>query len=274
MSLPETALPAVAPDQLHRLLRREGMFALRYPSTDQAGLPAGLYICRDKNYSLPNVARGFRSAVKTGLSRCQIRRVGPEELLTQGLLCNRDTLLRQGRRNSEFSDPKRWRRFVESAWKVSAIEVTGAFVDGQLAAYQVGCLDDGCWNIAYAFSRSALLEHRPNHALMYSTLEQILRRPEVDSVCAGPKTVLIEDGLHDFKTRMGFNLEPHQVVIRFHPALEGTLASGAMLKVMRLLRKQRPSSTQILRTEAFLSAARAARRSTQPAEFLLEQRAE
>jgi hypothetical protein len=270
MSLPEHALPPTRPEESLSLLRQENMLALRYPSLTQGGLSGGLYICRDKNYSIQNVARGFRSAVKAGLAHCEIRPLLPAELLTQGLECNRDTMLRQGRENAEFSDPRRWQRFVDAAWQVPAIEVTGAFVDGRLAAYQLGCLDDGCWNIAYAFSRTSLLEHRPNHALMFSTLERTLRRADVAAVCAGPKTVLVEDGLHDFKTRIGFELEPHQVVIRFHPALESALVSWPVMKLARILRTTRPANLQFMRAEAFLKAARAARTGAGMTELLVE----
>ncbi|MFB3778147.1 MAG: GNAT family N-acetyltransferase [Bryobacteraceae bacterium] len=262
MSLPEHRLPQATAADLADLLRHEKMLALRYPSQRGPGLPGGLYICRDKDYSIRNVSRGYRSAVKSGLSHCEIRPLLAEELLAQGIECNRDTMLRQRRRNTEFSEPTRWRRFVEAAWSTPSVEVTGAFVDGRLAAYQVGCLDSGCWNIAYAFSRAALLQHHPNHALMFSTLERMLRRPDVEAVCAGPKTLLVEDGLHDFKTRLGFELEPHQVVIRFHPALEGVLASTPVMRAAKALRTIRPASHRLARAEAFLRAASAARSGT------------
>ncbi|MGO9094208.1 MAG: hypothetical protein ACLQGV_03210 [Bryobacteraceae bacterium] len=259
MNVPDHVFPEAQPEALAALLRAENMFALRYPSREEPGLPAGLYMCRDRNYSIKNVARGFRSAVKGGLARCEVRRVSPDEMLSQGLECNRETMHRQGRYNPEFGDARRWAVFVDAASQVPAIEVTGAFVDGQLAAYQLGCLDDGCWNIAYAFSRSQLLEHHPNHALMYSTLERSLRRPEVEAVCAGPKTVLVQDGLHDFKTRMGFEVEPHQVVVRFHPLLEGLLVSALVGKPIEMLRKARPETLLLKRVQAFLGAARSAR---------------
>jgi len=228
-----------------------------------------MYVCRDRNYSVRNVARGFRSALKAGLARCEVRRVEPDELLSQGLECNRDTMQRQARDNPEFSDPKRWQRFVEAAWQVPAIEVTGAFVDGQLAAYQLGCLDEGWWNITYAFSRRHLLEHHPNHALMFNTLEKMLRRPDVEAVCAGPKTVLVHDGLHDFKTRMGFEIEPNQVVVRFHPMLEGLLVSPLVTKPLEGLHKWRPDDLRLERTLSFLGAARAARKGVTVQELLV-----
>ncbi len=269
MCVPDHVFPYPQAGELGALLRARKMLALRYSSRGEPGLPGGLYVCRDRNYSIRNVARGFRSAVKGGLARCEVRSVEPDELLSQGLECNRDTMQRQGRNNPEFSDPRRWQRFVEAAWQIPAIEVTGAFVDGHLAAYQVGCLDEGWWNIPYAFSRTHLLEHHPNHALMYTTLEKCLRRPEVEAVCAGPKTVLVQDGLHDFKTRMGFEVEPNQVVVRFHPLLEGLLVSPLVIRPLEGLCKLRPDDRKLERALSFLGAARAARNGLAAPELLV-----
>ncbi|MGC9970695.1 MAG: hypothetical protein ABSE56_08905 [Bryobacteraceae bacterium] len=259
MSIPESAFPQARPEQLADLLCRQKMLALRYPSSQQAGIPGGLYICRDKDYSLRNVARGIRPAVKGALGRCEIRRVEPDELLSQGLECNLDTMRRQGRDNREFSDPRRWRRLVEAASRVPAIEATGAFIDGKLGAYMLACREDGWCNLLYNFSRTSLLEHRPNHTLYFAILERSLRQPGVEGVCAGPKTLMADDGLHDFKTRIGFAVEPHRVVVRFHPALEGILVSPLGMTAANLVRRALPRSRRLARAIAFLQAARDAR---------------
>lgn len=265
MSVPEYALPAADAGELSRLLRETGMLALRYPARRQSGIPAGLYVVRDKRYSLDNVRPSFRQAVRRGLRSCQIRPVEPAELLTQGLECNRDTMRRQGRKNPEFDDPARWERFVDAAWRVPGIEVTGAFVDGELSAYQIGCLDDGWWTMLYAFSRTHLRHHRPSHALMFKELERSIRRPGVSAVCSGPKTLLVDDGLHVYKTRFGFELEPHEVVIRLHPALEPFLTGPIVMRPLGLLRKVWPGLVRAERLGAFLACAREARRLSQGA---------
>ena len=266
MTVPDYAMPEPRPGELGNLLRGCGMLALRYPTNCEGGIPAGLYVCRDRNYCLANVHASSRQAVRRGLRRCEIRPLERRELLIEGLGCNRDTMRRQGRDNREFSDAGRWERFVDAARQVPTIEATGAFVNGELAAYQIGCLDDGCWSILYSFSRTHLRHHHPNHALMFSQIQASIHRPGVSSVCAGPKTLLADDGLHAFKTRIGFEVESHEVVVRLHPLLEPFLSGPVTTGAVGLLRRALPNDLRLERFEAFLKSAAEARRFRGPQE--------
>jgi hypothetical protein len=264
MAVPDYAMPAPQPGELASLLRKTRRLALRYPSTHEGGIPSGLYVCRDKSYSIENLSTRFRSSVRKGLDRCEIRPVERAELLTEGLQCNRDTMQRQGRFTAEFGEPRKWGRFVDAAYQMPAIEVTGAFVDGRLGAYVVGCLDDGCYNLLYSYSLTHLRQYYLNHALYFRVMEFNLHRPSVHAVWCGPKTLLSENGLHDFKTRMGFNLEPHNVVVRLHPAIEPLAVQPAVGGMLRLLHKRWPENLRVARIEACLRSAREARRFTVP----------
>ena len=254
MSLPDWAEPTISPREVAGLLRSQKMLALRYPSSDPAGIPAGLYVCREKNYSLNHV-HGKRY-VKAGLNRCEIRPPTVNELLVEGIECNRDTMRRQGRDNSEFSDPKRWKRFVEAAFSVPEIQLLGAFIDGSLAAYILSCLEDGWCSILYANSRTHLQEYHPNQALAFTGTRMALQRPDISTACMGPKRVLVDDGLDEHKIRMGYQLEPNYVVIRLHPALEGLMTSSLVLGPLRLLQKLGPDILATRRAEVFLTAVR------------------
>jgi hypothetical protein len=59
---------------------------------------------------------------------------------------------------------------------------------------------------------------------------------------------------------MGYALEPHDVIVRLHPAVEGWAAGPAVTGTMRVLRKLLPNSTRLARIEALLRSAREARR--------------
>lgn len=258
MSLPEWEEPNAPPRELARLLRFTKMLALRYPASGPIGIPNGLYICRERNYSLNHV-HGKRY-VKAGMKRCEVRPVDANELLLEGIECNRDTMRRQSRDNPEYSDPKRWERFVEAALSVPEIQVLGAFVDGHLAAYSLSCLEDGWCSVLYANSRTHLQEHHPNQVLAFTVIQRALRRPDVSAVCAGPKRVLVTDGLDEHKTRMGFQLEPSKVIVRLHPALEGLMTSPLILKPLDWLRDLWPTSLAIQRTGTVLASVSDARR--------------
>lgn len=254
MSLPEWAEPDASPPELARLLRFKKMLALRYPTSGPMGIPVGLYVCREKDYSLDKI-QGKRD-VKVGLNRCEVRPVEANEFLLQGIECNRDTMCRQGRENPEFSDPRLWKRFVQAAFSTPEIEVLGAFVDGELAAYTLSCLEGGWCNALYTNSRTHLRKYHATHAVTFMRNHIALHRPDIAAVCAGPRRLLVTDGLDDYKIRLGFQLEPRSVVIRLHPALERIMTSSVILLPLGLMRKLHPASLSIQRAVTFLGAAR------------------
>ena len=182
-----------------------------------------------------------------------------EELLHQGLRCNLDTQARQGRFNPEFGTPRLWERLVRTAFDSPGVSVTGAFIEGQLASYVLQCFDDGWVHKLYQNSRTDLLKHSPNHVLQFRTITAALADPRANAVCSGPKTLLYEDGLHDFKTRMGYQIEPVRVAVQLHPAIARVAASAPVVLALRALQRLRPDDITLQRAAAFLSVAREGR---------------
>ncbi len=174
---------------------------------------------------------------------------------------------RQGRFNKEFGIPENWRRFVSAAFEMPAIRVHGAFVEGELAAYILGCFDDGWVHLLYQNSRTETLKSYPNHALNFSAVRASLDDDRVTAVCSGPKAVLSAEGLDEFKIRLGYNLEPQQVAVQFHPALSPLLTSAPAVHALQSLQRMRPEDHRIHRTAAFVSVAREGRLSA-PAQGL------
>jgi hypothetical protein len=216
-------------------------------------------VVRDKDYRLESVHKHMRKRVRSGLAACEIRPVLLEELLHQGLRCNLETQARQNRFTPEFGTPRLWERLVRAAFDSSGVSVTGAFIEGQLASYIFQCFDDGWVHKLYQNSRTDLLNHSPNHALQFSTITAALADPRVNAVCSGPKTLLYEDGLHDFKTRMGYQVEPAHVAVQLHPAIAPFAASAPAVLALQALQRLRPDDARLQRVAAFLSVAREGR---------------
>jgi hypothetical protein len=241
------------------MLKSVNAVAARYPTLNRPGLESGVYVVRDKEYSQLTPHKHYRKKVRVGLEACEIRPVTAAELLTQGLRCNLDTMNRQGRFNREFGIPENWQRFVGAAFEMPAVCVHGAFVEGELAAYILGCFDDGWMHLLYQNSRTEMLKSYPNHALAFYAIRTSLDDDRVKTVCTGTKAVLSHEGLDEFKIRMGYNLEPMQVAVQFHPALSAVLASAPVVHALQSLQRMRPDNETIERTAAFLSVAREGR---------------
>ena len=209
-------------EECEQVLREGRGLVLRYPSSAQAGLAGGAYVCTDRAYDYPQLTKRMRNYVRRGQDACEIRALFREELIAHGLRLNQETDERHGRRRAEFCDAQRWTATAAAAFESPGAFVMGAWVDGQLASYQIGMLE-GDW--AYALiqmSRTDLLEHHPNHALDFAFNRWAFRQPGVSGVCIGPVPLRHNEGLHNYKIRMGFEARPMNTAIRLHPALAMT----------------------------------------------------
>ncbi|MCX6624146.1 MAG: GNAT family N-acetyltransferase [Acidobacteria bacterium] len=255
MSFPDHAIPTRT-SEIPSLLRNEGALAARYPSPHGQGIPSGLYLYRRRSYSLSDVHRQTRNGVRRGLDNCVIRPVTPDELRTQGLDLNRDTLSRQNRTSAEFGEKPGWYRLVDAVEACRPfVSATGAFVEGRLAAYIIGCKDGGWMHLLYQYSRASLLPLHPNHALAYSVIAQALEDPTIEMISNGPKVLFQEDGLHQFKTRLGYEVEPMEVAIQFHPWASPMLVNRTAVNVAAKLGQQWPAHAGVAKSAQILDAA-------------------
>jgi len=259
MSLPYHLALDPDPGEMNALLRETGSLGVRYASITRAGAPGGLYVCRDKEYSLKSVQSRLRSKVRRGLEHCEVREVEAEELLGQGLRLNQETMARQGRYESEFGEPLSFARIVQAIRSSPRVVAYGSFVDGMLGAYAVTYEEDGWFHILHQMSRVDLLEHYPNHALAFTLTEAALSKPEIVGMSYGLKSLVNTAGLHDFKLRMGFECLSQNMVCELHPTASGLLTSGLASFGLKMVRRCFPRDQRLERVQAVISSARVAK---------------
>jgi Acetyltransferase (GNAT) domain len=245
--------------ELAELLRRNRILGVRFPSIHRAGLPSGMYYCRPTNYNLSSVHTKQRNRTRRSLEQCEVRPVEREQLLVEGLQCNLDTMARQNRFDSEFGDPRKWRRLVDAVGKSPGVGVTGAFVNDRLAAYVISCREDGWLQLLHQMSSRELLDYSPNNALTFTVTKAAEEDPAIEAVCYGVAGLSSGPGLHEYKLRLGYQMQSQNSVFLLRPGFETLLSSAAVLNGIGLLRRMRPSNQRIERVESVLTGARLAR---------------
>lgn len=268
MSLPYHLALDPEPGEIEELLRSSGSLGVRYPSITRQGAPGGLYVCRDKDYSLKTVQSRLRSKVRRGLENCEVRAVETAELLVQGLRLNRETMSRQGRYEPEFGEEASFARLVQAIESSETVVAYGAFTEGVLGAYAVTYEEDGWFHILHQMSRIDCLEQYPNHALAFTLTEAALGKPEIIGMSYGLKSLVNTAGLHDFKLRMGFECLSQNMVCELHPMVSGLLTSGVASAGLKVARKCFPRDQRLERVQSVISSARMAR-GLEPLEPLL-----
>jgi hypothetical protein len=207
------------PSEIRKVLGLRGLVA-RCACEVERGRPSYKIGCCDKDYDFSKLPQKGRNRTRRGLEQCTVRRLDFEELEPLGALeLNRATFVRQQRHIRRDHD-RYWRKYYSAAAGIESMEVWGAFVENDLAAYLIACSIEDCMNVLILRSSVEHLKDNPNNALMYAFVREIMSRPEMSEVSLGLEPV--EPGLEDldrFKTRMGFIKVPIGQRIYMNPLL-------------------------------------------------------
>jgi hypothetical protein len=245
--------------EVAEMMRKMHVLGVRYPSLCRAGLPSGIYICRQKSYGFSSLPPRQRTQVRRALERCEVRPADETELLIQGLQCNLDTMERQGRFDAEFAIEHKWSRLVSAVSKCPAISAIGAFVGGRLAAYAITCRENGWIHILHQMSRRDFLDQFPNHALTYTLTKAASEDSQLEGICFGLIGLSSGNGLHDYKLRFGYEVQQQHSVFLLHPAIEKLFGSSLAVHAIGALRNVRPRDQRFTQIEAVLVGARMSR---------------
>jgi hypothetical protein len=211
-------------EELHTLFRRYPVLGLHYSlEPGNQGKASHVYFVRDRDYDFKNLQPRMRTRTRRGLENCHVRPMGFDELHRLGMPLNLDTLARQRRDDSIFSDPDRWARFCQAGEQVEGAQAWGAFVADELAAYATLFQVGSVVSIVYQNSRTSLMKLHSNPALTFSVTQTMMRTPGIEAVCYGPEWLSTTEGLNKYKQHMGFDREPVVFAIRLRPVVKRVL---------------------------------------------------
>ena len=257
LSIPYTRTIDPDPTELADLFRRYRILGLKYSTLDRTrGQPGAVYVVRDKSYDLHSQKRTARACVLKGLGHCTVREIDFDYLLRYGLDLNRDTMARQHRDDSLFSDPACWARLCRAGQQVEGASAWGAFVGEHLAAYMIGFVVDGCYNILHEMSRTDLRDFYPNHVLQYTVIRKTITMPDIRSVSAGLEPIFEIAGLDRFKRYAGYEKLPRNYIVVLHPALRATLLSRPGWGFLNAAHRRFPKHDTLKRVHAIANLAR------------------
>jgi len=270
LSFPYHATIEPSKEEIEELFRKHRPLGLKYSTDKNVGRPAALYVVRDKSYGPKDLHSMAKRGLKKGLRLCRVERIDFDYLREHGMPLNLDTLKRQGRDDPLFSRPDRWARFCEAGKRVEGASAWGAFVDGQLAAYQITFIIDDYCHVLHRMSRTKFLRCHPNEALDYTVIREMLSTPGIHCVSAGLQSILDLPGLDRYKLRMGYQKRRMNFVVVLHPLLEplllGRLGEGLLGVAGRLA----PDNDALKRVIATVDIARWSRRTARSRDSMEE----
>ncbi len=205
--------------EIRSMLVRHNAAGVRYPSLGGPGASTGLYYCCPHGYDVGSISRKIRAGVRSGLDNCVVKPVPLDDLESEGIPLNLDTMRRQNRFDREFGDPAAWRRFVNAIRNCADVSVMGTYVEGHLSAYKISCRDGEWIHQLYMASRTDEMRLHTNHVLDFSCLAEAGRDPSVKAVGNWYPTNGVRPGIDHYKEHFGFRMAPHNFCYQLHPVL-------------------------------------------------------
>jgi hypothetical protein len=202
---------------------------------------------------LEKLGSAMRRNVRRGLKELEIARLTAEQLLTQGYQAYCDWLRRSGLRKQtreDFCDQ------ITRRARCPAHVFLGAWKDGEIASFLSLTELDEWVEIDGCFSTDALLNSRPNDALFFYALSHYMQNASCRAVSYGVSSIQADsnkDGLHTFKTKVGFEAIPVHRVFVLHPVLR-PLANRITLWGINTALRLKPGERALKKAEGMLAS--------------------
>jgi hypothetical protein len=256
-SIPPVRLIAPDREELMTLFRQHPIVGLKYCAPPSSlGRLSWIYLCRDSDYGMQTVHRKMRNKVRQGLGNCTVRPISFEYLHDHGMQLNRDTLSRQGRRDPMLTEPARWARLCQAGQRIAGACAWGAFVDGELAAYLIAFVINGCSNVLHQMSRTDLLDSKANNALAFLATRETIASPDIRAISYGHASIRGLPGLEEYKVRLGYEKWPMRYVVVLHPLIRFVLLNPLGDQLLGLLNRLLPGHDVLRRVDGILDIAR------------------
>jgi hypothetical protein len=250
---PSCALHVPSREEIRSVFRRSraAMLTFAVNPSEAWGANGQLYLCTDPGYSLEKLKKNARYDVRLGLSEFDIRFLEQSEILKLGKQAYCDTLVRTGlsvehRRSFEsaFSGPRQDTKYL------------GAMKGNRLAAFLlVTEVED--WVSIGGYSAGEFLPLCPNNALVFYAARHYLAERKfrvVDYGLSSIQAVSSAEGLHKFKTKMGFDSIPVHRAFVVNPLLRPFVNRFSWTLVNRML-KLSPNHPVLKKAEGALKGA-------------------
>lgn len=259
LRVPVFALNAPTQAELRQALRRA--LVVSYLQLPSAAQPANtvVYLCRDHAYTLDKLPAAMRRNVRRGMSALTIQPLSTETVLQQGYPAYADTRQRIGL--SDFDRHSFESRFLARARSPANVYL-GAWLDKRLIAF-LSITEVADWvEFESLFSCTDTLEYRPNDTLLYKALHYYLVESPRALVSYGIRSVQsqAEEGLHQFKLKVGFEACAVHRAFVMHPSVRPFI-NGLSHALLRHLLRRFPKNRLLRKAEGLVTTLRTQHRS-------------
>lgn len=219
---PEFILSKPDHNEISRIFRKLKCLLVSYTliPNDKSKVNSYLYECRDKSYHIDNLeSSSVRRNIRYGQRNLKYGFTNWDNILKNGLKAFSETRTRVGL--SDGNEKYFKERFLEFS-KNKYHKVVAAWYQNQMAAFMSLIVLKNFVIIQGTFSTDEFKKYRPNNVLVDFVLNYFLVERHFDRVSYGLSSIQEDsekEGLHKFKTSVGFEAIPVRRVFILHPLL-------------------------------------------------------
>jgi hypothetical protein len=178
------------------------------------------FILDTNDYNLEKFAKKTRNRVRKSLQNCTFKRPGLDDMLTFGLSINRQTHIRQRKKDKTLTDTRYWTRYITALLSNESIIALGAYYAGRMVGYTIAAELEGKYIIFHAFIDRIDSEITdPMNGLLYTMINQLIEQNGSVKISYGLDSFLELQELNRFKNNMLFERIPVSRVYILNPFL-------------------------------------------------------
>jgi hypothetical protein len=216
--VPTFSVAPVSKLDVARILRRERKLVASWLTEPDVGHPPNAVLYRCLSYSTENLPDTVRRHIKRSKRELQIGPLSRDTLLADAYPAFCETRSRQGLADTSRKHfDSRFRAFTN----LPGHHAIGAWHEGRLIAFATIIWVDNWAEIDGLFSVTGDRGSRPNNGLVDRFLSWALNEKKLQLVSYGLSSVQerskAQDGLHEFKTHVGFEAHPVYRAFASHP---------------------------------------------------------
>lgn len=222
---------------------RTGVINFLLEPDDKHHSNAYLYLCKDRSYTLEKLQKEARRDARRAQRSLHVGPIDWQTLLRNGYIAYSETRSRIGLSDGSLACfQKRFGAFARCA----AHHAIGAWKGETLVAFMTLIVVDEWVTIEGCFSTNTGREDCPNNGLAHYVLNHFLAERRAQTVCYGTSSIqdVNQEGLHSYKTRIGFEAIPVHRAFIAHPFLR-PLANPVVLWSINAALRFRPSDRRL-----------------------------
>lgn len=226
-------------EELDRVLSEGRVLVATYLRGVDADHPVNgfLYLYEGEHYDRAKIRSSARKSLRSSQRFLEFRELDLETLIREGYECYRDTRRRVGLSDSTREE---FHQTMENKRRLPGLLIQGAWRENTLAAFLISNLVGDQGEFQQHCSRTELQHLEPNEMLYVRSFEVLVNERGARRISAGTTSLqqgVNLQGLHWFKTKLGFEaIEVHRA-FHLHPILRVLVnrsAYGTLRTVCRL----------------------------------------